>query len=220
MTAPPNPADEEAEPRWSAYVAVASVGALYGALSPTVALGPRWLLPTIIAALLVPTVVAHRTGRHGLNQFFGFALNGLITLAVIGSLALLVAGLPQKKESPGSLLFSAALLWLSNLLVFALWYWRLDAGGPRARGQRESHTRGALLFPQMQMQPDERERAGQADWTPGFVDYLFVAFGVSAAFSPTDTPVLSRWAKVFTMVQALISLTTVAVLLSRAVGVL
>ncbi len=214
------PRVENPEPRWPALVAAGALGALYGALSPAVAVGPRWLLPSVIAVLLVPTVVAHRTGRHSLNQILGYVINALITLAVIGSLSLLIAALPQKLESPSGLLFSAASLWASNVLVFALWYWRLDGGGPRAREVRGCHVEGALLFPQMQMEESERARIGQANWTPGFVDYLFVAYGVSAAFSPTDTPVLSRWAKVLTMIQGLISLTTVAVLLSRAVGVL
>ena len=98
--------------------------------------------------------------------------------------------------------------------MFALWYWRLDAGGPHQRETRGKHTAGAFFFPQMM------DSAPNVDphWTPRFVDYLFLSFCTSTAFSPTDTPVLSRWAKLLTMIQALISLLCVAVLASKAIG--
>jgi hypothetical protein len=124
------------------------------------------------------------------------------------------------KETPARLLLSAAALWLSNLLIFASWYWRLDAGGPNARDLRESHTDGAFLFPQMTLTPELREEMGEGHWRPGFVDYLFLAFNTSTAFSPTDVPVLSRWAKGLMMIQATISLATIALLAARAVNIL
>jgi hypothetical protein len=138
-----------------------------------------------------------------------------VTVALVGSLVLLIAGLPKKVETPVELAKSAACLWISNVLVFALWYWRLDAGGPHARDRRGAHTDGDFFFPQM-----IEGAPSPADWAPRFVDYLFIAFNNSTAFSPTDTPVLSRWAKVLTMLQSLISLLVVAVLASRAVGLL
>jgi uncharacterized membrane protein len=131
---------------------------------------------------------------------------------MISALALLIAALPGHKQPPAELLRSAAALWVSNILVFASWYWRLDAGGPNARERRGEHTEGAFLFPQMTL-PD-------SDWMPGFVDYLFLAFNTSTAFSPTDVPVLSRWAKGMMMVQSTISLTTIALLAARAVNIL
>ncbi len=220
MTKPEAVSVEQAEPRWPALVAALSVGSLYAALPPAVSLGPRWLVPAVVFALLVPTVISHRTGRHAVNQRLGYAVNTVITGALIISLGLLIAALPLKKESPAALLLSAAALWWANVLVFALWYWRLDAGGPSKRDLHGCHLHGDFLFPQMTLDDDTRARLGQADWTPGFLDYLFVAFNTSAAFSPTDAPVLSRWAKGLSMVQSSISLTTVAVLVSRAVGVL
>ncbi|MET0619989.1 MAG: hypothetical protein ABW056_06910, partial [Thermoanaerobaculia bacterium] len=114
------------------------------------------------------------------------------------------------------LLRSAAVLWVTNVLVFALWYWRLDAGGPHARDRRGGHDSGAFFFPQMMQGAPKQTPA----WSPNFVDYLFLAFCTSTAFSPTDTPVLSRWAKVLTMVQSLISLVCIAVLAAHAIGVL
>jgi hypothetical protein len=95
----------------------------------------------------------------------------------------------------------------------------LDAGGPHARHLRGNHTEGDFLFPQMTLAPSSQKPLEQS-WSPGFVDYLFLAFNTSTAFSPTDSPVLSRWAKVAMMVQATISFATVALLAARAVNIL
>jgi hypothetical protein len=105
-------------------------------------------------------------------------------------------------------------------LVFALWYWRLDAGGPYQRDKRPGHSEGAFLFPQMTMSKEALREAGQPDWSPNFIDYLFVAFNTSTAFSPTDVPVLARWAKVLMMLQSLLSLLIIALLAGRAVNIL
>lgn len=145
-------------------------------------------------------------------------MNLSITAAVIWSLGALIAGLPDKREQPAALLRSAVALWSSNVLVFASWYWRLDAGGPLRREQRSSHTKGAFLFPQMTFPPNSP--LADAGWKPGFVDYLFLAFNTSTAFSPTDVPVLSRWAKLLMMVQSCISLGTIAILAARAINIL
>jgi hypothetical protein len=139
---------------------------------------------------------------------------------MIWSLGLLIAALPLHKELPQELLRSAAALWITNILVFASWYSRLDAGGPRARELRGVHTDGAFLFPQMILTRDAKRGIGEQCWSPGFVDYLFLAFNTSTAFSPTDSPVLSSWAKLLMMVQALISFATVALLAARAVNIL
>jgi hypothetical protein len=120
-------------------------------------------------------------------------------------------------EPPGILLRSAAILWGTNILVFAIWYWRLDAGGPHEREDRGEHTDGAFFFPQMM---HTAPPGGGAKWFPNFVDYLFIAFCTSTTLGPTDTAILSRWAKLLTMIQATISLLCVAVLASRAVGLL
>jgi len=110
------------------------------------------------------------------------------------------------------------MLWISNVLVFALWYWRLDAGGPNYRDRREKHTSGAFLFPQITIEPDGLIVEG--NWSPNFVDYLFLAFNTSTALSPADTQALSRWAKLLMMMQSLISLTVIVMLAARAVNIL
>lgn len=208
------------EPRWPAAIAVLAVGGLYLALPAALTIGPRWLFPSVIAVVLVPTVISHRAGKHHLNRILGFTVTGLVTLGMIASATLLIAALPAHKESPTALLLSATSLWFTNILVFALWYWRLDAGGPHGRDLRAGHPDGAFLFPQMTMPAGAKAGAGPEAWSPNFLDYLFLAFNTSTAFSPTDVPVLARWGKVLMMLQSLISLTVIVLLAARAVNIL
>ncbi len=211
---------DKPEPRWQALLAFIAVGGIYLALPPSLIIGPIWLLPTLIVVLLVPTVVAHRTGRRSLNRALGLLINAIITVALIGSVVLLVTALPSHREEPLRLLGSGAALWITNVLVFALWYWRLDGGGPTLRQERKEFGSRSFLFPQMQIERDERGRFACEHWRPRFVDYLFVAFTQSSTFGPTDAPLLARWAKILAMVQIFISLSIVILLISRAVGVL
>ena len=127
-------------------------------------------------------------------------------------------GLPAHRDTPLQLLHGASVLWLANILIFALWYWRLDAGGPHKREKVFGHPQGSFLFPQMTMPPAAKDEADQTDWSPNFIDYLFIAFNTSTAFSPTDVPVLARWAKVLMMLQSVISLSVIALLAARAVN--
>ncbi len=210
-----------AEPLWPPCVAMVAVGGLYGALPPSLVGGaPRWLLVVIVLGLLVPILLSHRSGNHYLGQVLGYVLNSLVTAAMIFSLALLISQVTEHKVTPSQLLRSAGALWVSNFLVFASWYWRLDAGGPHQRARTPGHTDGAFLFPQMTMPPEAKIAAGEHEWEPNFVDYLFLAFNTSTAFSPTDVPVLSRWAKLLMMIQAMISLLVLALLAGRAVNIL
>jgi hypothetical protein len=219
MTASPEHIDKP-EPRGQAVLAFLAICAIYLALPRNLVLGPIWLLPTLIVVLLVPTVVSHRVGKQSLNRTLGFVINGITTLALIGSVILLVRALPAHREPPVQLLRSGGLLWLTNVIVFALWYWRLDGGGPTLRQKERKFGSTSFLFPQMQIPHDERGQFACARWRPRFVDYLFVAFTQSSTFGPTDSPLLARWAKILAMVQILISLTIVVLLISQAVGVL
>jgi len=201
-------------------LAFLAICAIYLALPRNLVIGPIWLLPTLIVVLLVPTVVSHRVGRQSLNRTLGFVINGITTLALIGSVILLVRALPAHRGSPVQMLRSGGLLWLTNVIVFALWYWRLDGGGPTLRQKEKKFGSTSFLFPQMQIPHDERGQFECARWRPRFIDYLFVALTQSSTFGPTDAPVLARWAKILAIVQILISLTIVVLLISRAVGVL
>jgi len=207
------------EPRWLALIATLAVSVLEYLLPEPLTVGPGWVALVIVIILLIPTTISHRAGNARLNDFFGYAVLIALTIMVASSLGLLIWRLPGKADSPIELLRSAGALWGSNVLLFANWYWRLDGGGPNERIRRATHD-GAFLFPQMLMGKKLREELGEENWRPGFVDYLFLAFNTSTAFSPTDVPVLSRWAKVMMMVQSVISLSTLALIAARAVNIL
>ena len=211
---------DKPEPRWQAVLALLAVGGIYLALPRSLVVGPTWLLPVVIVVLVTPTIVAHRMGRYSLNRALGLVTSGVITLALIASVVLLVLGVPAHKEAPLALLCSGAELWLTNVLVFAVWYWRLDGGGATKRQQRREFGSRSFVFPQMQIEKVERSRFECTGWRPLFIDYLFIAWTTSSTFGPTDAPLLARWAKIFTMLQIAISLTIVIVLISRAIGVL
>jgi hypothetical protein len=215
---PANPST--AEPRWPSTIGLVAIGVLLALLPESMRLGPYWLALAIVAVLLAASIFTHLTGRHHLNQVFGILLLSLVTLAMASSVVMMVWRMARHLDPPSVLLRSAAALWITNLLIFASWYWRLDAGGPHRRALKAAHTYGGFLFPQMTLDPKAMEAAGCQNWSPGFVDYLFLAFNTSTALSPTDAPVLSRWAKAMMMVQSIISLTTIALLAARAVNIL
>jgi uncharacterized membrane protein len=200
-------------PRWPGYAALLIVGALYAVISATLTFGPRAFLLALVSVLLVPLLSAHQTGRHRLAHLLGLGLLGLVTAAVIGSVILLISTSLSGQTRAPTLLQDAALLWIINVVTFSVWYWSIDGGGPAQR-HREGHVSEDFLFPQMNL--DKTARA----WSPDFLDYLFLAFNTSTAFSPTDTAFLSRRSKVLMMVQALLSLLILAVLVGRAVNTL
>jgi hypothetical protein len=209
------------ESRWPAILALIALGGLYAGMPSSLLVGgPPWLLLVVVSVLIVPTHITHRRGIHALSQLLGYILNGVVTATTICSLALLLMTLPAHTLTPIELLRAATGLWAANFLVFASWYWRLDAGGPHQRDQRTGHASGAFLFPQMMMTPEAKIAAGERDWSPNFIDYLFLAFNTSTAFSPTDVLVLSRWAKLLMMTQSMISLLVIALLAARAVNIL
>lgn len=210
----------EPEPRWPSVIAMMAIGGLFYALPSGMTVGPDWLVLVLVGILIVPAIFFHRARMFRANQIFGYLAQGVVTVSLASSLVMLVLRLPAHKDTPAELLRAAGALWISNLLVFASWYWRLDAGGPNQRDLLRSHTDGAFLFPQMVLDPELRKEMGEDQWRPGFVDYLFLAFNTSTAFSPTDVPVLSRWAKVLMMLQSAISLTAIAILAARAVNIL
>jgi uncharacterized membrane protein len=143
----------------------------------------------------------------------GLSLVSFVTVVVVSVFLLISSSLGGQTPAP-ALLGDAALLWVINVVTFAVWYWEIDGGGPAQR-RREGHVSQDFLFPQMNFD-DKTSRAR----SPGFLDYLFLAFNTSTAFSPTDNAVLSQRAKVLMMVQALLLLLILAVLVSRAVNTL
>jgi len=219
------PSQDDTEPRWPAVIALVGAAGLFGVLPQYLSFGPRWLPAVLVFALLVPTLISHRRGHHTTNRALGLTVAGVETFFLVASLIKLVGSLLEPHVGmhtlpPVRLLLSAGALWFTNVLVFALWYWHLDAGGPNKRDTTPGHCHGSFLFPQMTMTDDKLAQSGQLGWTPGFMDYLFLAFNTSTALSPADTAVLSRWAKFLMMNQAAISLTVIAVLAARAINTL
>lgn len=213
---------ERPEPRWPAVIAVCAAAALHFALPPALRFGPSWTLAGTVALLVAVAHAARSLHFRRANEVAGWGILAALTVGLLYGLGALINALIHHSATAPELLRSAAVLWATNVLVFATWYWRLDSGGPNERERREAHTRGAFLFPQMTFQPSGSETtiAEAERWRPGFVDYLFVAFNTSTAFSPTDVPVLSRWGKGAMMIQSTISFTTVVVIAARAVNIL
>jgi hypothetical protein len=210
------------EPRWPAVLALFAAAFLPFALPRSLSLVPPELLATLVSLLVLAAIIARHQHQPALNEWLGYAVLAILTIAMLYALVTLILALPRHAEAAKRLLESAAVLWVTNVLVFASWYWRLDAGGPNARERRRAHTRGAFLFPQMAIVAPGSNGVSVAEaegWRPHFVDYLALSFYTCTAFSPTDVPVLSRWAKLMMMVQAVIAFTTVALLAARAVNI-
>ena len=128
--------------------------------------GPHWLVLILVALLATPLLMFHGGGSWRTSLIFGYAANAVVTCSTIASLLLLISRLPEHKESPRELLISAGALWTCNVLVFAGWYWKLDAGGPHRRDLQNSHTDGAFLFPQMVLDPQLRREMGGSSGAP------------------------------------------------------
>ena len=208
------------EPRWHVVLAITVAIVLQGPLPGRLVLfRPTWLLPMLEGAVFVLITVLnpHRIDRES-KVLRMLSLSGatLISLANAWSAANLVNGLIQGTEgnSAGPLLGSGAVIWLTNVIVFGLWYWEFDRGGPVARAHA-TKLYPDFMFPQM-TNPD----LAAADWEPQFGDYLYMSFTNATAFSPTDVMPLSRWAKAAMALQAGISIITVALVVARAVNIL
>ncbi len=209
------------EHRWPATAAVVVAIALQIVLPERVirGLGPRWFIPVLEGLLLVALVIANpgRITRESIVlRRMSMTLIAVISVANVVALGELVNALlnPHTTSPTGrSLVFASVPIWLTNVIVFGLWYWELDRGGPAAR-IRVNHRSPDFLFPQM-AQP-----GCAVNWTPDFFDYLYTSFTNATAFSPTDTMPLTSWAKLLMMLQSLASLLTIALVVSRAVNIL
>ncbi len=165
------------------------------------------MLLALVLVVLVPIFYARRRGLYVLARFLGWGLVTLSTAVVAASVFRLVVALPVE-QTPSQALLNSGLVWLTNGATFALWYFEIDSGGPEKR-EKDGHSTYDFMFPQDQ---DD----GRSGWSPTFVDYLFLAFTTNLTFGPTDTAVLSRRAKVLTMIQSLFSVLIIAVVVARA----
>jgi hypothetical protein len=205
--------------RWSAWLALIVVALLYQALPASLYWGPRGLMFGIVIALILLAIILRKNLKS--VRVIGLSVNILVTLYMVISVYRIVYAVIIGDISPSQLLLSSMILWITNIFVSALWYWNIDAGGPHKRALTKGHGISAFLFPQTQICMYQASWTKKfIDWEPGFIDYLFLAFNTSTAFSPTDTPVITPWAKIMCMLQSIISLTIVIMLAARAINIL
>jgi hypothetical protein len=210
---------------WPALLCVLAAILLQVRLPGKLTVGPTWLLPSLEGALLIGLAATTPHGRadedHPLRRRVAIGLIALVNVANAGSLYLLVHELLHKHIKDGhSLILSGIAIWLTNVLIFALWYWQLDRGGPANRARHPDPTtpegRPDFVFSEM----DGGLPYAPKDWIPGFIEYLALSVTTATAFSPSDTMPISRQARVLMSAQALISLVTLGLIISRAVGIL
>jgi hypothetical protein len=200
-------------PRWTVSIGILLTGVIYLFLPSELTIGPDWTLLAIELVLISPLWIFWVTGHtlsYRTTRLISFVLLGCVTAGLVTALIILILDLSNFKRG-FTLLRTAGLLWVFNVLVFTLWYWDTDGGGPRKRHEA-NHEAVDLQFPQQQ-----DGKSGQ--WAPDFIDYLFVAFTGATAFSPTDTFPLTHRAKLLMMIEASISLIIVAVLISRVANI-
>src|SRR5438132_460199 len=187
----PYPPPAAAEPAWPAQATVLAAIGLQLLLPERLTIGPVWLTPALEAVLLVGLIFAsprRLEGEHARRRNAALGLIALVSAANIYSLVTLSKYLLHHHSyKPRELIISGMLIWLTNFLIFALWYWELDRGGP---GRRAAGRDGPpdFLFPQM-----SDDRIQPRNWRPKFIDYVYVSLTNATAFSPTDTMPLSPW---------------------------
>src|SRR6266480_5105314 len=207
-----NDTEEAVVPGVSALIGILPTGLLYLVLPENLTIGPNWLLLVVEVVFVVPLAIDILTEwnlPHRVRRMLVLVPLGVSTLALVAGVALLILTLPTDTHAT-NLLRTGALLWSFNILVFALWYWEVDGGGPWKR-HLAGYRAADFLVPQ--------QAAGQS-WVPHFLDYLFVAFTGATALSPADTYPLTRLAKGLMMVEAVLSLAVVGILIGRAVNIL
>jgi uncharacterized membrane protein len=218
QTGRPYPPRGVGESPWPAQLTVLAAIGLQLALPARLTVGPAWLVPALEGALLVgmfmatPNELKH---EHKRRRRVALGLTAFVSAANVYSLGALTHFLLHHEVSNGrELIVSGVGIWLTNFLIFALWYWELDRGGP---GRRAAGHDGPpdFLFPQM-----SDDRIEPLQWRPKFIDYLYVSLTNAVAFSPTDTMPLTPMAKIVMGVQSLVSLVTIGLIVSRAVNIL
>jgi len=208
------------ERRWQAAASTAVAIGLQVAVPGRLAvLRPVWILPLLQGILLLALFLANprRIDRESRGlRMLSLSLAALVSFANAWSVVNLASGLVRgtEGENAGPLLVTGGAIWLTNVIVFGLWYWEFDRGGPAARAL------GTHPYPDFQFVQMTSPELAPPDWEPAFADYLYLAFTNASAFSPTDVMPLSRWAKLAMTVQSAISIVTVALIVARAVNIL
>jgi hypothetical protein len=206
---------------WPVAAAIIVVAGLHVALPARYRVQPAWLVPTVLLVLLAVLIIGDpgRIDRQkAWLRIITSAVIAVITLAnLLAAVRLVVEILTNNKlfaNHPGGLLAAGAVIWATNVIAFALWYWDLDRGGAAARAHRP-YDNPAFVFPEMQ-----HTEYVSATWVPRFVDYLSLAFWTATAISPTDISAIRPWAKLLMMLEASGSIVLAALVIARAINVL
>ena len=205
------------EPRWPASLALLSCVGLYVILPNRLVVGPRWILPVLVALPLIP--LSARRHRHPNEsphiRRATLSLIGLVTLANVTSMGLLVHHLLNAQVKQGrNLIYAAVSVWLTNVIVYGLWFWEIDRGGPQLRAGGPERLPD-LQFPQM-----ENPQYAPKSWRPRFTDYLYTSFANGTSFAPADAMPLTLLAKSLFLGESIVSLVTIAIVAARAVNIL
>ncbi len=212
------PREQRHEPRWPGAIALVLAIVLYVLLPQSLIVGPKWLLPVIEGVLLLVLIIANPDRSDPDSRMLrtlSIALIAVLSIAILTALGLLVRDLLDERDIEGKrLIYAAVALWWTSVIVYALWYWELDGGGPARRHDLPERDRD-FLFPQ-QSTPE----VFSDPWMPSFFDYLYVSFTNSTAFGPTDSMPLTTRAKALMMLQSASALVTIALVAARAVNIL
>ena len=205
------------EPRWPASLALLVCAGLYIVLPNRLVIGPRWVLPVLIVLPLIPlSATKHRHPNEApWIRRLTISLIALITFANVISMSLLVHHLLVVHVSQGrNLIYAAVAVWLTNVIVFGLWLWEVDRGGPHVRAG------GSTSFPDVQFPQMENPDLAPPQWRPRFFDYLYTSLANGTSFAPADAMPLTLLAKTLFVIESLVSFTTIAVVAARAVNIL
>jgi hypothetical protein len=205
------------EPRWPASVALLTCVVLYVVLPSRLVVGPRWLLPILVALPLLP--LSARRHRHPDESAWirrvVLVLIAIVTVANITSAALLVHRLLSSNVSQGTqLIYSAVSIWLTNVIIFGVWFWEIDRGGPHRRSGSEK------LWPDIQFPQMGNPDLVKGEWRPHFFDYLYTSFANGTSFAPADAMPLTMRLKVLFASEAAVSLVAIVVVGARAINIL
>ena len=210
----------QGERRWPMAAAVISVGVLQELVPDDFRVLPRLVYPILLLCFLGVLIVGD-PGRIDRQRRWlrvtTLLMFGVITLVTASAAVRLVAGIVinARFTTASQLLIIGGVIWLTNVIAFALWYWDLDAGGAAARAAGSNPTGPAFVFPEMTM-PEFAPVA----WYPTFPDYLVLSFNTALAFSPTDVSAVRVWAKLMMVVESIVSLALAALVIARAINIL
>ena len=215
------PAAERGEYWWPIASAIVAVVGLHVVLPARYRVQPVWVFPVVMLAPLA-VLIAGDPGRIDrqktwLRVLMGIVIALLTVVNLLAALRLVVDILTNNKlyaNNPTGELAAGGVIWATNVIAFGLWYWDLDRGGAAARAHHPDRN-PAFVFPEMQLTDYV-----PVSWVPQFIDYLFLSFWTSTAFSPADTTAIRRWAKALMLFEAAASLGLGAIVISRAINIL